>query len=138
MNATETPCLRSEEVDTKLVYVVDDEAMVGDVVQIILRREGYRPRYFQDPKLALRAILQDSPKPALLLTDFRMGPMDGLELINRCKQSQPELKTILYSGNIAEDALPDSDTGPDAFLRKPFPPKSLLSLVHDVLEDGPN
>jgi two-component system, cell cycle sensor histidine kinase and response regulator CckA len=121
------------EVDQKLVFVVDDEAMIGDVVQIVLRMEGFRPRVFQNPEQALEAFAQEEIKPALLLTDYLMTPINGMQLIERCKQILPELKTILYSGNAGEQALHQYSVKPDAFLRKPFLPRTLMSLLRSTL-----
>jgi DNA-binding NtrC family response regulator len=120
-------------VDPKLVYVVDDEVMIGDVVQIILRIEGYTPKFFADPEQAWKALLEEPAKPALLLTDYLMSPINGLELINRCKPQFPHLRTILYSGNAGEDVLQRYPVRPDAFLRKPFLPRTLLSLVRSIV-----
>jgi DNA-binding NtrC family response regulator len=120
-------------VNDKLVYVVDDEPMIGDVVQLILKMNGFSPKFFPDPEVALQALVEDDPKPVLLLTDYLMDPINGMELIQRCKEHQPSLKTILYSGNANEDVLQNYDTEPDAFLRKPFLPKTLLALVRSLL-----
>src|ERR1044071_7839087 len=65
---------------TGVVYVVDDEPMVGDVVQAILKMGGYDSIFFQDPNVALEAINGADPKPALLLTAFQMPQMPGREL----------------------------------------------------------
>jgi DNA-binding NtrC family response regulator len=123
-----------DKLGSHLVYVVDDETMVGDVVQIILRMGGYSPHFFADPELALESLRQDPIKPDLLLTDFRMTPLNGMELIARCKVLQPSLKTILYSGNAGEDVLRQYPVQPDGFLHKPFLPKTLLALIHRVLD----
>jgi DNA-binding NtrC family response regulator len=121
------------EVDEALIYVVDDEAMIGDVVQIILRMEGYRSKYFQDPEEAWRAFRDGETKPALLLADYVMLPINGMQLIDRCKQLHPTLKTILYSGNAGEHILHKYPLKPDAFLRKPFLPRTLLGLIRSIL-----
>ena len=118
-----------------LVYVVDDEPMVGDVVQAILKMGGYESVLFQDPNAAFNAINQADPKPALLLTDFQMPQMTGRELIELCKKDHPMLKTILYSGNVQEDTVALYPARPDRFLRKPFTPKTLIDLVQSVLGD---
>jgi DNA-binding NtrC family response regulator len=120
-------------VDDKLIYVVDDEVMIGDVVQIILRIEGYRPKFFPDPEAAWRSLIEEPSKPALLLTDYVMSPINGLELINRCKPKFPHLRTILYSGNASEELFERYPVRPDAFLRKPFLPRALLGLIRSVL-----
>jgi len=116
-----------------LIYVVDDEPMVGDVVQAILNMGGYRSTCFQDPLQALQSLAEASPKPDLLLTDFQMPRMTGRELIQRCKEILPDLKTILYSGNVQEETVSLYKIKPDRFLRKPFTPKTLIDLVNSVV-----
>ena len=120
---------------TALVYVVDDEPLVGDVVQAILKMGGFESVLFADPKIAFQALSEANPKPTLLLTDFQMPQMTGRELIQHCKKAHPELKTILYSGNVQEETVAFYPSRPDRFLRKPFTPKTLIDLVQSVLDD---
>jgi FixJ family two-component response regulator len=47
---------------TALVYVVDDEPMVGDVVQAILKMGGYESVLFDDPKTAFQALRIPNPR----------------------------------------------------------------------------
>jgi len=121
--------------ETAVVYVVDDEPMVGDVVQAILKMGGYESVLFADPNTAFQALSEANPKPTLLLTDFQMPQMTGRELIQHCKKVHPALKTILYSGNVQEETVAFYPTRPDRFLRKPFTPKTLIDLVQSVLAD---
>jgi DNA-binding NtrC family response regulator len=121
------------QVQTASIYIVDDEAMIGEVVEVILNLEGYRPRFFQNPVEALEAFTEADPKPNLLLTDFVMSPMNGMELIERCRQLCPELKCILYSGNVGQEITQFYSSKPDGFLSKPFLPKALTGIVQTVL-----
>ena len=116
-----------------LIYVVDDESMIGEVVEVILKLKGFQPRFFTDPEAAYQSIVSEEPKPDLLLTDFLMSPINGMELIERCKRVQPELKTILYSGNVGDEILAYYSVKPDAFMSKPFLPKTLVTTVQSVL-----
>lgn len=122
----------SEEIS---IYVVDDEAMIGEVVEVILKLKGFHPKFFTDPEIALQSLANDQPRPHLLLTDFLMTPINGMELIERCKRIQPDLKTILYSGNVGEEILKYYSVKPDAFMSKPFLPKTLVSTVRSVLAE---
>src|SRR5258706_12063113 len=83
----------SKGLDARYIYVVDDELMIGEVVQVILRLEGFKPKFFADPEKALQSFLEEETKPALLLTDYLMSPINGMELIDRCKKHHPDLKT---------------------------------------------
>ncbi len=118
-----------------LIYVVDDEHMIAEVVEAILSLEGYDTRLFQDPKLALLALSEADPRPHLLLTDYRMPGMSGMELIEKSKALFPELKTILFSGYVDEKVLETTKVKPDMFMRKPFYPQTLVNLVTDVLSE---
>jgi two-component system response regulator ChvI len=116
-----------------VIFVVDDESMIGEVVEVILKLKGFRPRFFTDPELALQALIEEESKPDLLLTDFLMNPMNGMELIERCKRVQPTLKTILYSGNVGEEIIQYYSVKPDGFISKPFMPTTLVATVTSVL-----
>jgi len=133
MSADATGADRAGGKPGALVYVVDDEPMVGDVVLAILKMGGFQTVFFEDPHAALKAFNETAAKPDLLLTDFQMPQMTGRELIQKCKQVQPSLKTILYSGNVQEDTVAFYPARPDRFLRKPFTPKTLIDLVKSVL-----
>lgn len=133
MKEAKTDGSRGETKSGALVYVVDDEPMVGDVVQAILKMGGFKSVFFEDPAVALKAFGKADPKPDLLLTDFQMPLMTGRELIQRCREIHPDLKTILYSGNVQEDTVAFYPAKPDRFLRKPFTPKTLIDLVKGVL-----
>jgi DNA-binding NtrC family response regulator len=138
MSAVEHQSSVVRSINPKLVYVVDDESMIGDVVQIVLKMGGYEPRFFQNPDAALQALIQAEVRPVLLLTDYVMASMNGMELIRQCKIIHPGLRTILYSGNAGEDVLQQDRARPDAFLRKPFLPSVLLGLVQTTLSGSPD
>lgn len=116
------------------IYAVDDEEMITTVVEAILASEGYQVRAFQDPKRALRAFTEASPKPDLLITDFVMGEMNGMELIEACKKLVPELKTILLSGTVTEEFVRNLRAPPHKFLAKPFQAEQLVNAVGAVLK----
>jgi len=115
------------------IFIVDDEMLIGEVVETILKLEGFKASFHSDPRLALRAIERDGDRPDLLLTDYAMLPMNGMELIQKCKAVLPELRTILFSGNVREDVSQAYLIKPDGFLSKPFLPKALIRLVQSVL-----
>ena len=115
------------------IYVVDDEPMVGELVATVLEMDGYQTSLFRNPAEALKAFITANPRPALLLTDFVMDGLNGMELIESCKRTQPTLKTILYSGNVGAEIIQRYAFKPDFFIRKPFHPKTLLDTVRLVL-----
>ena len=116
-----------------LIYIVDDEWMICEMVGSILEPAGYRVQLFSDPRLAAEAFTTANPKPDLLLTDFRMEPMNGMQLIDQCRKNTPGVRTILFSGQIDESYVRTHGFKPDLFLRKPFYPAALINLVEGIL-----
>src|SRR5262249_25108766 len=99
-----------------LVYLVDDEPLLLELAEMVLEGHGYRFQKFQDPTEAWSAFATANPPPTLLITDYAMHAMNGVELIIKCKQLRPELKTILISGTVDESILRDVPMKVDHFL----------------------
>ena len=75
------------------VFVVDDEPMLLELAEAILRPMGCNVHTFRDPELALK----EFPKvqPDLVLTDYAMGRMSGMDLIRECRRSNPHAIDII-------------------------------------------
>lgn len=112
------------------VLVVDDEPGVRAFMADTLRDAGYVVTEASHPGDALRA-LRDH-RPALLLTDFSMPGMTGLELAERARAELAGLRVLIVSGYADADALEASPSHP-TLLRKPFDEHALLSAVRSVL-----
>jgi DNA-binding NtrC family response regulator len=116
-----------------LVYIVDDEPLLLELAEMVLEGNGYRFQKFQDPTEAWSAFAAGNPVPALLITDYAMHAMNGVELIVKCKHLRPELKTILISGTVDESILREIPVKVDHFLRKPYRTTELGDIVRSVL-----
>ena len=122
----------NEAASGKLVYVVDDNQMVGELVETILQTRDFKTRGFENPREALAAFMDEKVKPPVLITDFVMDELNGMELIQMCKETTPGLRTILYSGNAGQECMRGYPVEPDHFLAKPFSPTKLLELVDEL------
>ena len=116
-----------------LIYVVDDEAILLDLAEAALRVDDYAVKRFQDPQAAFEAFTHEPSKPSLLLTDYAMLPMNGLELSAKCKSAHPALKILMVSGTVTSDVLRDAPGAVDEFIAKPYEPKHLASTVRSLL-----
>lgn len=116
-----------------LIYIVDDQEMLLDLAEVSLKSEGYRLKKFTNPDSALQAFLRAKSKPDLLITDYAMGRMNGLDLIEQCKAVHAALKTILLSGTMGAEIILDAPVKVDRFLGKPYQPSHLAELVRKVL-----
>ena len=117
----------------KQVFVVDDEVLLLELVKLVLEPLGYGVRTFHDPDAALHAFSTADASPTLVITDFSMPRMNGMDLIRECRRLNPIQKTILISGTVNENVSPDAAAQPDGFLAKPFPARKLVELVKKVL-----
>lgn len=122
---------RSKE--SVFIFIVDDEPTLLELAEYILEMEGFRFEKFEEPKKALAAFQAAEPKPDLVITDYVMLGMDGLELVGECKRIQPELKSILVSGTVQEEVVHRSPVKVDRFLRKPYLAQEFLDSIRDVL-----
>ncbi len=120
-----------------VVYLVDDEKLLLDLAALALKDEDYDLKTFHNPATALKAFLRARTKPALLVTDYAMGKMNGMELIEQCKQVQPSLKSILLSGTAGAEIILTSPVKVDRFLGKPYHTASLAEMVRSLLAGEP-
>jgi DNA-binding NtrC family response regulator len=120
----------------ELVFIVDDEAMLCQLADTLLTDAGYQTRVFLDPVDALRAVRDDGERPELLVTDYVMGTMTGLELIEECKKYHPTLRTILLSGTVSEAYVHKFTTQPDHFMPKPYQVNAFVKLVDNTLHEN--
>jgi CheY-like chemotaxis protein len=100
------------------IFVVDDEPMLLDLAVTILQPLGFDVRTFRDPKKALAEY--PAAMPVLVVTDYAMGEMNGLDLVRECKRINPRQKTILLSGTVDENVYANAQCKPDRFLAKPY------------------
>lgn len=116
-----------------LVYLVDDEDVLLDMAEVALLAEGYELKKFHDPQTALESFAKETHKPSLLLTDYAMASMDGIELSRKCKSAYPALKVLLVSGTAGPEIMPQFPVTVDKFMQKPYEPGELASTVRSLL-----
>lgn len=133
MNQKPAPSNQAGSGQAPLIYLVDDEAMLLDLAEVSLVSDGYRFKKFQDPALAFKSFQAETPKPALLLTDYMMGAMNGIELLNLCRRVHPALKVVMVSGTAGPEVVKETTERVDAFLPKPYKPADLAAAVRSAL-----
>jgi len=116
------------------IYLVDDEPMLLELASGLLRPLGYDIVTFGDAGEALRCFNGAPEHPVLLITDYAMQPMTGMELIAACRRIDPHQKCLLLSGTVQSEVYADADEKPDAFLPKPFQIRDLMNAVTGIVE----
>jgi DNA-binding response OmpR family regulator len=118
-----------------LIFIVDDEPMLLDLAEMVLKSEGYEVRTFHDPATTVAEYAAAQPPPGLVLTDYAMDGMNGLDVIRECRKIHPDQKIILVSGTVDESVYANTEIKPDSFLSKPYDPNELLAAVRALAED---
>ena len=118
----------------KKVLVVDDEIHIVHVVAIKLRNNGYEVITAQDGAEAFDLVL--SEKPDIVVTDYQMPLMTGVELVSKlrqCEQAKDIPVIMLTARSFAIEDDQKEKLNISEFLSKPFSPRELLRSVEDIL-----
>ena len=119
----------------KTILVADDESHILSVVSLKLRNAGFRVLTAADGQEALDLALAELPD--LLITDYHMPQLSGLELCQRLKQepSTRSMPAIMLTARGYHLEPHDTEqSGITKMLSKPFSPRHLLATVNEVLE----
>jgi two-component system alkaline phosphatase synthesis response regulator PhoP len=118
----------------RTILVADDESHILHVVSLKLKNAGYRVLTARDGQEALELAQQE--KPDLLITDYHMPQLSGIELCRKLKQDPATSNIPAIMLTARGYSLEPSDTEQSGILRmlsKPFSPRHLLSTVEEVL-----
>jgi CheY-like chemotaxis protein len=113
-----------------LIFVVDDEPMLLDLAAAILQPLGYEVRTFRDPTAALAEF--PTARPAVVVTDYAMGAMNGMDLVRECRRVNPQQKMMLLSGTVDERIYADATAKPDTFMAKPYQLRDFIESVQKL------
>lgn len=122
----------------RLILAVDDEAHILHVVSLKLRNAGYDILTAQDGEEGLEVALER--RPDLVITDFQMPIMTGLELCVKLKADPatshiPALMLTARGYSLSQEDLETTNIA--GVLSKPFSPREVLARVQELLESNP-
>ncbi len=118
----------------KTVLVVDDEIHIVHVVAIKLRNNGYEVITANNGAEALELAQQESPD--IIVTDYQMPVMSGLELVKELRENEitKNIPVILLTArSFAISKEVQNDLQISRCLSKPFSPRELLGDIEDIL-----
>jgi CheY-like chemotaxis protein len=113
------------------IFIVDDEPLLLDLAAAILQPLGFDVRIFRDPKMALKEFT--SNQPVVVVTDYAMGEMNGLDLVRECRRVNPRQKALLLSGTVDETIYDGMPVKPDRFLAKPYQVRDFIESVQELI-----
>jgi DNA-binding response OmpR family regulator len=113
------------------VLVVEDEAMVAEVVERYLKRDGYEVDVAYDGPAALDAFRRIAPD--LVVLDVMLPGIDGLEVCRRIREEASTPVILLTARDREADKINGLGLGADDYVTKPFSPRELVARVEAVL-----
>ena len=118
--------------DAPRVLVVDDEAMLADLLSQALRHEGWETATAKDGLDALAKAT--SFQPDVVILDVQMPRMDGLETLERLRARDPELPVLfLTARDDMRDKIQGLTVGGDDYVTKPFGLEEVVARIRAIL-----
>lgn len=117
--------------DLPLLFV-DDEPEVLKALRRTVERQGWAAEYCPGPEAALEVLAQRSF--SVVISDFRMPGMDGVQFLSEVRQRAPYAERILLTAHADADALERgiNEAGIGRFLRKPWQREVLLNILDEA------
>jgi signal transduction histidine kinase len=117
---------------TTTILVIDDEEGILNLVEVILCKRGYTVVTANNAAEGVELVA--TLKPQLVILDYMMPTMDGLEVLSRIKADFPDTYVIMFTGKGSEEiAVELMKAGASDYMRKPFNNQNLLERVENVL-----
>jgi DNA-binding response OmpR family regulator len=114
------------------ILIIEDEPLIRKLLGIALRRSGHTVHACPDGPTGLRRLR--SGRYDLLLTDFRLPGMTGIEVVRAAREKGIEIPVVLMSTSSPEElGVPARERRGFRFLRKPFGLRVLASIIRRTL-----
>jgi len=115
------------------ILVIDDESLMREYVQEALSRAGYDTRSASSGRDGIDLLRQHDFD--VVVTDLKMTPMDGLDVLRLVKEESPETHCIVMTAyGTIETAVSALKNGAEDYILKPFAPDELELAVSRALE----
>ena len=122
------------DLQTAKILIVDDEPDICRLLCRLMESEGYKTISAHDGKEALEKIRQYTPD--VVLSDLKMPNMDGLELLYKSREIDPDLPLILITAFAdVHGAVEAMRQGAHDYLSKPFDHNEVLRVVHRACQE---
>ena len=118
------------------VLIVEDETQMAKLIELELGYEGYKVEIAKTGKEALEKV--EKFKPDLIILDWVLPEIDGLEIIRRVRSEGNEVPVIVLTGRTElSDKVLSLDSGADDYITKPFATEELLARIRAVVRRKP-
>lgn len=114
------------------IVVIEDDANIADLVDLYLRRDGWRVLTTPDAEVGLEIVRRE--RPTMVILDIGLpGPRDGFDVC-RAVRAESDVPLLFLTARDEEiDRVLGLELGADDYLTKPFSPRELAARVRAVL-----
>ena len=134
---TSAPARPERSAEAPLILVVDDEVLIGTLLERGLSEGGFRAIVARNGQEALKLFAARHEEIALVLLDVRMPGIDGLETLDGLKRIDPDLRCCFMSGDLGERTVGQLEaTGALHLFAKPFLLEDLLTILRRLTGKG--
>jgi len=119
------------------IGVIDDEWDIVQLYRDAILASGFTVYAFTNPLIALEHFRANSKSYALIISDLRMPGVDGIGLITKVKEINPDIRTLLITAFDVEDRVfhrYKKENLIDGILQKPITMKNLVTEVENQLK----
>ena len=115
------------------LLIVDDEKIALKNLEHVLRKEGYEIKTTISGQNALK--LLNRHEFDVVLTDLKMEKVDGMQILKRCKEANPDIEVIMITGYATvETAIEAMKYGAYHYIAKPFKLDEVRKVVREASE----
>ena len=121
--------------DNYYILLVDDEKDILDLFTEYLSSNGFNTISFQNPLDAFEYFYKNQSNCSLVITDYKMPQMSGIDLIKKIKDTNCQIRTIVISAFIKDNLPYDKSyiTTVDRILEKPVYLDRLKKVIHELI-----
>jgi DNA-binding NtrC family response regulator len=115
------------------IAIVDDDVQLVRTYELLFKHKHVQVSFVAyDGLEAIKELRKAEPKPRVIIIDYRMEPMSGLDLMKEVLTIEPSIKIIFVSGDdsIQQESV---DAGAAAFLKKPTGIKTITDTVTHLI-----
>lgn len=118
------------------ILLVDDNDDICEVTSMLLSKLGYDVAVAKSGAAAISLLEKDRVPADLLMVDFAMPEMSGLQLTRKLRSRWPELKVVVVTGYADDPAFQERLEG-ETVIKKPFTAKQLRAALAEILSRPP-
>jgi len=121
--------------EARTILIVEDDRVARMALEEIFDLLGYRSLVAASGEEALDLYTRHAPEIGLVLSDMKMPRMNGLELYQKLKAIDPDIKMVLSTGFSEQEQGTHEAEGIKAWIQKPYSIDRLMDVVQRVLDN---